>query len=58
MELLFAAVPLVGCAAMSLWCHRRMSKGNCAPNPKAAEIAALRTEVEALRAQRSAGGRR
>ena len=58
MELLFAALPFVGCAAMSLWCHRRMSKGNCAPTPKAAEIAALRAEVEALRAERSVGGLR
>ena len=58
MELLFAALPLVGCGAMSLWCHRRMSKGKCAPNPNAAEIAALRTEVAALRAQSAVGGRR
>ena len=58
MELLFAALPFAGCVAMSLWCHRRMSKGNCAPNPKAAEIAALRAEVEALRAQSFVGGRR
>ena len=58
MELLFAALPFVGCAAMSLWCHRRMSKGTCAPNPKAAQIAALRAELEALRAQSSVGGRR
>ncbi|HUP85288.1 MAG TPA: hypothetical protein VM143_06445 [Acidimicrobiales bacterium] len=58
MELLFTALPLVGCAAMSLWCHRRMSKGNCAPNPKSAKIATLRAEVETLRAERTVGGRR
>lgn len=58
MELLFAALPFVGCVAMSLWCHRRMSKGQCAPNRKAAEIAALRADLEALRAERAVGGRR
>lgn len=56
MELLFAVLPLAGCAAMSLWCHRRMSRGGCAPPPKAAEIAALRAEIAELRADPLVGG--
>lgn len=58
MELLFAALPLAGCAAMSLWCHRRSSRGGCAPQPEAAEIAALRAELAALRTEGPVGGRR
>lgn len=57
MELLIAVLPLAGCAAMSLWCHRRMSQGSCARHPRGAEIAALRAEVASLRAARSVGGR-
>ena len=58
MELLFAALPPAGCAAMSLWCHRRMSRGSCPPRPNQAELAALRAEVAALRAERPVGDRR
>lgn len=57
MELLFAVLPLAGCAAVSLRCHRMMARrGGCATRPP--EVAALRAELAELRAQRaSAGGR-
>ena len=58
MELLFTALPLAGCAAMSLWCHRRMSRGSCAPRTAVADVAALRAELAALRAERAVGDRR
>lgn len=57
MELLIAGLPLVGCAAMTLWCRRRMSQGSCAPHPRVDEIAALRAAVASLRAERSVGCR-
>ena len=56
MELLLAALPLAGCAAMSLWCHRRMTQENgCAPSPHR-EVERLRAEVAALRADRASAG--
>jgi len=35
MELLFAALPVVGCAAMSFACHRMMSRRGSRPTPVA-----------------------
>ena len=53
MELLSAALALASCAAMSLWCHRRMSRGPCAPHADDTEVSALRAEIAALRVERS-----
>lgn len=59
MDLLFAVLPLAGCAAMSLLCHRMMARrGGCAPSRPAVHVAALRAELAELRAgQASARGR-
>ena len=57
MELLFAALPLAGCAAMSLLCHRMMARrGGCAPSRPDVEVAALRAELAELRAERARAG--
>ena len=54
MELLFAVLPLVDCAAMSLLCHRMMARrGGCAPALPNVEVAALRGELADLRSQRA-----
>ena len=54
MELLFAVLPLAGCAAMSLLCHRMMTRrGGCASAPPDVEMAALRAELDDLRARRA-----
>lgn len=51
MELLFAALPVVGCAAVSVACHRVMSRrGGCHMPAATGELAALRAEVADLRA--------
>jgi hypothetical protein len=61
MELFLGALPLVGCAVMMMLCHRRASRpGGCASTPQSSEVADLRAEIAALRAEQSStvGGRR
>ena len=58
MELLIAVLPLAGCVAMSLLCHRVMARrGGCSSLP-AVEVAALRAELEELRADQAIAGDR
>ena len=49
MRLLITALPLIGCAVMTLRCRRMDRRGSCAPT-RADELQALRAEVAELRA--------
>ena len=48
MRLLISALPLAGCAVMSVLCRRMGRGGHCAP--VGGELEALRAEVAELRA--------
>lgn len=53
MEILYAALPFAGCAAMTVLCMRMMRGGHRQPTDgDAKDVSRLRAEVEALRAQR------